>query len=111
MECQFHTGAWGRDVTNVTGVEELFIMRKLIAVAAVSGSLIFGVAGGVGTVGAAGASVPAATTPTPAVTPATHATRCAKAEKVATRIQAREAKAAVWLPEAQARAAKATAAG
>jgi hypothetical protein len=45
------------------------------------------------------------------VTPATHATRCAKAEKVATRIQAREAKAAAWLPEAQAREAKATAAG
>ena len=34
-------------------------MRKLIAVAAVSGSLTFGVAGAVGTAGSAGAAGPA----------------------------------------------------
>jgi len=83
-------------------------MRKLIAVAAVSGSLIFGAAGVIGLSGTAGAAV--ATAPA-SVTTATHAARCAKAEKLATRIQAREAKATVWLPKAQAREAKATAAG
>jgi hypothetical protein len=92
-------------------------MRKLIAVAAVSGSLIFGAAGVIGTAGSAGAAVAAPTSPTspttatPDVTPATHASRCAKAEERATRIHAREAKAAVGLPKAQAREAKATAAG
>ena len=89
------------------------MMRKLIAVAAVSGSLAFGTAGVIGLSGTAGAAVP--TTPTSvtpsSVTPATHAARCAKAETVATRIHAREAKAAAWLPKAQAREAKATAAG
>jgi len=77
------------------------MIRKLIAVAAVSGSLALGVAG------VAGA---APSTSTPSVTP-THATVCAKAEKLATRIEAREAKAAAWVPKAQAREAKATAAG
>jgi len=77
------------------------MIRKLIAVAAVSGSLALGVAG------VAGATTPSTTTPS---TP-THATLCAKAEKLATRIQAREAKAATWVPKAQAREAKATAAG
>jgi hypothetical protein len=89
------------------------MMRKLIAVAAVSGSLAFGAAGVIGLSGTAGAAVP--TTPTSVtpstVTPATHTARCAKAETVATRIKAREAKAATWLPKAQAREAKATAAG
>ncbi len=84
------------------------MMRKLIAVAAVSGSLAFGGAGVIGLSGTAGAAVP----PTPTrVTPATHASRCAKAETLALRIKAREAKAAAWLPKAQAREAKATAAG
>jgi hypothetical protein len=78
------------------------MIRKLIAVAAVSGSLALGLAG------VAGATAPS--TSAPASTP-THATLCAKAEKLATRIQAREAKAAVWVPKAQAREAKATAAG
>jgi outer membrane murein-binding lipoprotein Lpp len=72
------------------------MIRKLIAVAAVSGSLALGVAG------VAGATNPS--TPT-------HATLCAKAEKLTTRIQARETKAAAWVPKAQAREAKATAAG
>jgi hypothetical protein len=93
-------------------------MRKLIAMAAVSGSLAFGAAGVIGlsatagaaTVGSTAASAPATVTPA-TVTPATHAARCAKAEALATRIQAREAKAAAWLPKAQAREVKATAAG
>ncbi len=90
------------------------MMRKLIAVAAVSGSLVFGAAGIIGPSGTAGA---AASTQRPHrrlpsnVTPATHASRCAKAETLATRIKARETKAAAWLPKAQAREAKATAAG
>jgi hypothetical protein len=78
------------------------MIRKLIAVAAVSGSLALGAAG------VAGATAPSTSTPTS--TP-THATLCAKAEKLATRIQAREAKATAWVPKAQAREAKATAAG
>ena len=77
------------------------MIRRLIAAAAVSGTLALGVAG------VAGASAP---TSTPTST-ATHATRCAKAEKVATRIQTLETKAATWVPKAQAREAKATAAG
>jgi hypothetical protein len=76
------------------------MIRKLIAVAAVSGSLALGVAG------VAGATTPSTPTSTP-----THATLCAKAEKLTTRIQARETKAAAWVPKAQAREAKATAAG
>ena len=76
------------------------MIRKLIAVAAVSGSLALGVAG------VAGATTPSTPTSTP-----THATLCAKAEKLATRIQAREAKATAWVPKAQAREAKATTAG
>jgi hypothetical protein len=78
------------------------MIRKLIAVTAVSGSLALGVAG------VAGATAPSTSTPTSTTT---HATLCAKAEKLATRIQAREAKAAAWVPKAQAREAKATAAG
>ncbi len=92
------------------------MMRKLIAVAAVSGSLVFGAAGVIGLSGTAGASTVVDRGDThrrrPAnVTPATHASRCAKAETLTTRIQAREAKATAWLPKAQAREAKATAAG
>jgi hypothetical protein len=83
------------------------MMRKLIAVAAVSGSLAFGAAGVIGLSDTAGATV---STPTSG-TPATHAARCAKAEILATRIHTRETKAATWLPKAQAREAKATAAG
>ena len=77
------------------------MMRKLIAVAAVSGSLGLGAVGLVGT-GTAGAATP---------TPVTKAAACAKAEKVAARITTLESKAAVWLPKAQANEAKATAAG
>jgi outer membrane murein-binding lipoprotein Lpp len=78
------------------------MIRKLIAVAAVSGSLALGVAGG----------ARGNTHPTPTAPPAaTHAARCVKAEKVATRIQTLETKAAAWVPKAQARQAKATAAG
>jgi hypothetical protein len=89
------------------------MMRKLIAAAAISGSLGLGAIGIVGTGGVAGASAPTSTTPTtPAtVSPALHATRCAKAEKVAARITKLEGKATTWLPKAQAREAKATAAG
>jgi len=88
------------------------MMRKLIAVAAVSGSLALGAVGlvGSGTAGASVASTSAAAT-MPAVSPATHAARCAKAEKVAVRINKLEAKAAAWVPKAEAREAKATAAG
>jgi hypothetical protein len=116
---EFHPGL-GREVTKVTGVEDEVIMRKFIAVAAMSGSLALAGAGVIGMSGTAGAAAPTttttpATTPTPAtpgsVTPAVHAERCAKAEKVAMRIAAREAKAAIWLPHAQAREAKASAAG
>jgi hypothetical protein len=93
----------------VTPVEEDSIMvRKLIAAATVTGSLALGAVGLVGTAGTAGASSPAtATTPNPA----THASRCAKAEKLATRITAREVKLAARLPKLEAREAKATAAG
>jgi hypothetical protein len=74
------------------------MIRKLIAVAAVSGSLALGV------VGVAGAATPASTgTPT--------AAQCATAEKVATGIQTLESAAATWVPQAQAREAKATTAG
>jgi hypothetical protein len=93
-------------------------MRKFIAVAAMSGSLALAGVGVIGMSGTAGATAPTtaatpATTPTTpgSVTPAVHAARCVKAEKVATRIAEREAKAAVWLPKAQAREAKASAAG
>jgi hypothetical protein len=82
------------------------MMRKLIATAVVTGSLAFGAVGLVGWSGVAGAASPSTST-----SPATHATKCAKAEKLATWIQGREAKAAVWLPKAQDREAKATAAG
>jgi hypothetical protein len=77
------------------------MIRKLIAVAAVSGSLALGA------VGVAGASTP---TPTPSLTPApsTLATKCAKAEKLVPVIQAGEAKAAAWVTKAQANEAKAT---
>jgi hypothetical protein len=91
----------GTDVTQVTGAEEFIMIRKLIAVVAVSGSLALGVAG------VAGATTPSSSTPT--VTPT--ATQCAKAEKVAVRIQKLETKAATWVPKAEAREAKATAAG
>jgi hypothetical protein len=81
------------------------MVRKLIAVAAVSGSLALGAAGMVGTAAVAGATTPS--TPSSA----TLATRCARAEKVATRVEALEAKAQAWLPRAQAREATATGAG
>jgi outer membrane murein-binding lipoprotein Lpp len=87
------------DLTQVRGVEESIMIRKLIAVAAVSGSLALGVAG------VAGATTPS--TPTAAPT----AAQCARAEKLATRIQTLETKAAAWVPKAQAREAKATATG
>jgi hypothetical protein len=97
----------------VTPVEEDSIMvRKLIAAATVTGSLALGAVGLVGTAGTAGATSPTtATTPKPATTPATHASRCVKAEKLAARITAREAKLAARLPKLEAREAKATAAG
>ena len=89
------------------------MMRKLIAVAAVSGSLAFGAAGVIGLSGTAGASVVQSTAPaTPSTSLAGDARfACAKAETLTTRIKAREAKATAWLPKAQAREAKATAAG
>jgi hypothetical protein len=82
------------------------MMRNLIAAATVTGALALGAVGLVGTAGPAGASSPATAT-----TPATHASRCVKAEKLATRITAREAKLAARLPKLEAREAKATAAG
>jgi hypothetical protein len=66
----------------------------------VSGSLALGAVG-----------VAGATTPASPASPATTATKCVKAEKLATRIQNLEAKAVAWVPKAQAREAKATAAG
>ena len=76
------------------------MIRKLIAVAAVSGSLALGVAG-----------VAGATTPSTPTAGRHAAAQCAKAEKLATRIQKLETKAAAWVPKAQAREAKATATG
>ena len=76
------------------------MIRKLIAVAAVSGSLALGVAG---VAGAATSASSGTSTPT--------AAQCATAEKVATGIQTLESAAATWVPQAQAREAKATAAG
>jgi hypothetical protein len=87
------------------------MLRTFIAVAAVSGTLAFGGAGVIGLSGTAGADAPITATTPSSVTPARHAARCATAEKVATRIQARQTKAAVWLPKAQTREAAATAAG
>jgi hypothetical protein len=86
------------------------MVRKLVAVAAVSGSLALGAVGIGGTAGAAGTTTPS---PTSQLGPSSArlATRCAKAEKVATRIEALEAKAQAWLPKAEAREAKAKAAG
>jgi hypothetical protein len=98
-----HTGV----LSKVTGVEEFIMMRKLIAAAAVSGSLGLGAIGIVGTGGVAGAASAPSTTPTTATT----ATKCADAEKLATLITTLEGKATTWLPTAQAREAKATAAG
>jgi hypothetical protein len=98
------------------------MMRKLIAAAAISGSLglgaiglgaigLVGTGGVAGVAGVAGAaSAPTATTPT-SVSPATHSARCAKAEKLAMLITSLEGKATTWVPKAQAREAKATAAG
>jgi hypothetical protein len=85
--------------------EDSIMMRKLIAAATVTGSLALGAVGLVAAAGPAGATTP--TTPSPA----THAARCVKAEKLATRITAREAKLATRLPKLEAREAKATAAG
>jgi hypothetical protein len=87
------------------------MMRKLIATAAVAGSLAFGAVGLVGSSGVAGAASPSTATTPGTATPATHASRCAQAETLAKWIQAGEAKAAVWLPKAQARQSAATAAG
>jgi hypothetical protein len=96
------------------------MLRKFIAVAAVSGTLALGVTGVTGVAAAAAAAGPATSTSTSSSTstststppsPATQATRCARAEKVAVRVHAAETKAATWVPKAQAREAKATAAG
>jgi hypothetical protein len=96
----------------VTEVKEDIMVRTLIAAATVTGSLALGAVGLVGAAGPAGASSPTtATTPSTATTPATHATRCAKAEKLAARITARETKLAARLPKLAAREAKASAAG
>jgi len=90
------------------------MVRTFIAVAAVSGTLALGITG------VAGAAAPASATPTSTSTsaptstptsPATQATRCAKAQKLAVRIHTAETKATAWVPKAQAREAKATAAG
>jgi hypothetical protein len=90
----------------VTHIEEdSVMMRKLITAATVTGALALGAVGLVGTAGPAGASSPTT------ATPATHASQCVKAEKLATRITAREAKLAARLPKLEAREAKATAAG
>ena len=73
------------------------MMRKLIAVAAVSGSLALGLSAW----SSGQRALPTPSTPAGARRqrpPATHAARCAKAEKVATRIQALEAKAAAGCP-------------
>jgi hypothetical protein len=85
------------------------MVRKLLTAATVTGSLALGAVGLVGTAGTAGAASP--TTGSTATTPATHASKCAKAEKLATRIEAREAKLTTRLTKLQAREGKATAAG
>lgn len=83
-------------------------MRKLIAATVLTGTLALGAAG------AAGASTPTSATSSSSTgtSPTTsHPHLCARAEKLAGRIQTREAKAAAWIPKAQAREAKASAAG
>jgi hypothetical protein len=90
----------------VTEGKEEIMVRTLITVATVTGSLALGAVGLVGAAGPAGAA-----SPTTAKTPATHASRCAKAEKLATRITARETKLSARLPKLAAREAKASAAG
>jgi len=78
------------------------MFRKLIAVAALSGTLAIGAAG-----------VASATTTTSPSTPSgtTHTVDCTKALARVPKIKALEAKAAAYVPKAQARQAKATAAG
>jgi hypothetical protein len=79
-------------------MKEHTMLRKLVAVAALSGTMALGA------VGVASAATPA----TPATT---HTINCTKALARVPRIQAREAKAAVWVPKARAREATAQAAG
>jgi hypothetical protein len=85
---------------DITTTEEHHMSRihTLLTGAAVTAALTLGGAG------LAGATTPSGTgsTPTPAI--------CARAAKVEARIEKRETKAAAYVPKAQAREAKATAA-
>jgi hypothetical protein len=80
------------------------LTRTLIGAAALSGALTFGAAGiasgattGTGTSSGSGSSAPAST----------HTVNCARAEKLATRVQTLETKANTWLPKAAQREAAA----
>jgi hypothetical protein len=78
-------------------MKENTMFRKLVAIAALSGTMALGAVG-----------VASATTPS---TPSTHKIDCTKALARVPKINAREAKAATWVTKAQAREATATSAG
>jgi hypothetical protein len=82
-------------------MKENTMFRKLVAIAALSGTLALGA------VGVASAATPS----TPATPATTHTIDCTKALARVPKINAREAKAATWVTKAQAREATATSAG
>ncbi len=76
------------------------MFRTIIAGAAVAGALTFGAAG-----------IAGASTPSTGSTGANAATLCAKLPAIQARVQKVEGKVTTWVPKAQAREAKAKAAG
>ena len=76
------------------------MFRTIIAGAAVAGALTFGAAG-----------IAGASTPSTGSTGADTATLCAKLPAIQARVQKVEGKVTAWVPKAQAREAKANAAG
>jgi hypothetical protein len=78
-------------------MKENTMFRKLVAIGALSGTMALGAVG-----------IASATTP---ATPTTHKVDCTKALARVPKINAREAKAATWVTNAQAREATATSAG
>jgi len=76
------------------------MFRTIIAGAAVAGALTFGAAG-----------IAGASTPAPGATGANEATLCAKLPAIQAKVQKVEAKVTTWVPEAEAREAKARTAG
>ncbi len=76
------------------------MFRTIIAGAAVAGALTFGAAG-----------IAGASTPTTGSTGTATAAKCAKLPAIQATVQKVEAKVATWVPKAEAREAKAKAAG